>query len=430
MKKKHIYIYIIEELKEQVVGEESYITYIMASTEPTSSTEGKKNEETTLKSKLPKDYKKVAQLMAGKQGICSSSEGVKLKSAKCGVKRVQYVTGPRIVDWIYDNAESLKKIGVIINTSKDACSLVEGLLRGNFLRRANHNKDAGRGVLEPVRPKTNQCPIADLKDKKAFFIFEFQGSQSLRNMLSAGVVVVCFALTLFPVWPRLLKVAIWYLSVTFLILLTGFIFIRMLIWLVFWLLGFEAWFFPNIFDDELSVSDSFKPIFSFERAEPGQMQIRLATIGVIVGLGYIVANQPTSFDTYIHESKKFTFDLYEGKFLSDMSQQDKDNIDVPKFDTLEDILGLTDEAEEKENEFGNEQAGDDLINQILQDEAEEEEQLEKEREDEYRESKKQNKKKKKEEREKKAEQQENADATAASENSSEEDEDDNKKKDL
>ena len=74
----------------------------MASTEPTSSTEGKKNEETTLKSKLPKDYKKVAQLMAGKQGICSSSEGVKLKSAKCGVKRVQYVTGPRIVDWIYD----------------------------------------------------------------------------------------------------------------------------------------------------------------------------------------------------------------------------------------------------------------------------------------------------------------------------------------
>ena len=153
-------------------------------------------------------------------------------------------------------------------------------------------------------------------------------------------------------------------------------------------------------------------------------------IDVIVGLGYIDANQPTSFDTYIHESKKFTFDLYEGKFLSDMSQQDKDNIDVPKFDTLEDILGLTDEAEEKENEFGNEQAGDDLINQILQDEAEEEEQLEKEREDEYRESKKQNKKKKKEEREKKAEQQENADATAASENSSEEDEDDNKKKDL
>ena len=34
----------------------------MASTEPTSSTEGKKNEETTLKSKLPKDYKKVAQI--------------------------------------------------------------------------------------------------------------------------------------------------------------------------------------------------------------------------------------------------------------------------------------------------------------------------------------------------------------------------------
>ena len=45
------------------------------------------------KSQLPKDYKKVAQLMAGKQGICSTTEGVKLKSAKCGVRRVEYTTG-------------------------------------------------------------------------------------------------------------------------------------------------------------------------------------------------------------------------------------------------------------------------------------------------------------------------------------------------
>ena len=127
------------------------------------------------------------------------------------------------------------------------------------------------------------------------------------------------------------------------------------------------------------------------------MQIRLATLAIIVGLGYVVANQPTSFDTYIHESKKFTLDLYEGKFLSDMSQKDKDNIDVPKFDTLEDILGFTDEAAtgEQENEFGSEQAGDDLINQILKDEAEEEEQLEKERQEEYRESKRKAKAEKK-----------------------------------
>eukprot|EP00943_MAST-04B_sp_MAST-4B-sp1_P000633 g633.t1 len=362
---------------------------------------------TPVKSQLPKDYKKVAQLMAGKQGICSSTEGVKLKAAKCGVKRVQYVTGPRLVDWINDNGDTLKKIGVVINTTKDACILVEGLLRGNFLRRANHNKDAGRGVLEPVHPKSNQCPPGDLKDKKAFYIFEYEGSQSLRNMLSAAVVFVCFALCLFPVWPRFMKAGLWYLSVTFLILLTGFIIIRLLVWLIFWLLGFEAWIFPNIFDDDLSVSDSFKPIFSFERAEPGQMQVRLATLGVIIGVGYIVANQPTSFDTYIYESKRFTLDLYEGKFLSDMSQKDKDNIDVPKFDTLEDILGFTDEdeAEKKEKEFGNEQAGDDLINQILQDEAEEEEQLEKERQEEYRESKKKQKSKKK----KKKQNTENAD---------------------
>ena len=348
-----------------------------------------KDEAPVKKSQLPKDYKKVAQLMAGKQGICSTTEGVKLKSAKCGVRRVEYTTGPRIVEWVYDNPEKLKKVGCVINTTKDLCFLVEGLMRSNILRRAVHNKEAGRGVLQPV--KSNICPPEDLKDKKSFYIFEFEGSQSLRNMLSVAVVVVCFGLCLFPVWPRFMKVALWYLSVTFLIFLTGFIVIRLLVWLLFWLLGFEVWILPNVFDDDLSVSDSFKPLLTFERAEPGQMQIRLATLAIIVGLGYVVANQPTSFDTYIHESKKFTFDLYEGKFLSDMSQKDKDNIDVPKFDTLEDILGFTEEAPTGENEFGSEQAGDDLINQILKDEAEEEEQLEKERQEEYRESKRKGK---------------------------------------
>ena len=63
-----------------------------------------KDEAPVKKSQLPKDYKKVAQLMAGKQGICSTTEGVKLKSAKCGVRRVEYTTGPRIVECMYHSS--------------------------------------------------------------------------------------------------------------------------------------------------------------------------------------------------------------------------------------------------------------------------------------------------------------------------------------
>ena len=63
-----------------------------------------------------------------------------------------------------------------------------------------------------------------------------------------------------------------------------------------------------------------------------------------------MATAPTTFDTYIAESKSFTADLYEGKFLSDSSQTDKDNIDKPKFDTLEDILGFTDDVPDEVQE--------------------------------------------------------------------------------
>lgn len=41
--------------------------------------------------------------------------------------------------------------------------------------------------------------------------------------------------------------------------------------------------------------------------------------------------------------------MYEGKFLSDMSQEAKENIDKPKVQSLEDLLKDLDDAEEEEN---------------------------------------------------------------------------------
>ena len=45
----------------------------------------------------------------------------------------------------------------------------------------------------------------------------------------------------------------------------------------------------------------------------------------------------------------FLKDLYAGTLLSDMSQQDKENIDKPKMQSLEDLLKTLD-TEEEDNE--------------------------------------------------------------------------------
>merc|ERR1711924_361931 len=41
-------------------------------------------------------------------------------------------------------------------------------------------------------------------------------------------------------------------------------------------------------------------------------------------------NQPTDFDLFVEAQKEFIDDLYDGKLLTDFSQQSKDDIDLVK----------------------------------------------------------------------------------------------------
>lgn len=71
-------------------------------------------------------------------------------------------------------------------------------------------------------------------------------------MLALFIIAV-LGFTMYPIWPLSVKVGIWYLSVTLLIIMVGFTLIRLILYVVFWLFGYEFWIFPNLFDDELGV---------------------------------------------------------------------------------------------------------------------------------------------------------------------------------
>ena len=52
-------------------------------------------------------------------------------------------------------------------------------------------------------------------------------------------------------WPVQLKLGVWYLSVTFLLIIIGFIVIRTLVFFVGWLtVGWSVWLLPNFFADD------------------------------------------------------------------------------------------------------------------------------------------------------------------------------------
>lgn len=77
--------------------------------------------------------------------------------------------------------------------------------------------------------------------------------------------IIAIAFMLFHLWPMWLKIGIWYFSFYTLIVLVGFIFLRLVVWLFLFHFGLDFWILPNFFIDSNDIMDSFRPALSFER---------------------------------------------------------------------------------------------------------------------------------------------------------------------
>lgn len=264
-------------------------------------------------------------------------------------KRGPYLKGRKILSWCLENADKLP----FDPTVKNVQLLVQGLMQHDFVFKATvTNKE--RKVIAPVFPK-QKGPAADEKEfAKEFYIWNYEGDQTTRNWLLGAIVGVVIFFCLMPAWPRFMKVGVWYLSCTLLLLLVGFSIVRMLIWQLVWIVsGYHLTIFPYIFIDGIPISEAFMfwgPATEYSGGswyadkDTSMRYWRLAALAATAGIVVWVYNQPTEFDDYLATVTDFTDDLYSGNLLSDMAQNQKDNIDKPKYQSLRDIL--FEEAEE------------------------------------------------------------------------------------
>ena len=167
------------------------------------------------------------------------------------------------------------------------------------------------------------------KSEASYFVWLHEGDQTMSTFMTGLLIVGFLLVTLFPIWPDFLKLCLWYLSCTALVVIFAIIILRWLLFLFVWIFGFEFWILPNLFDEERSVADSFKPLYSFEKTGPGQMWWRIAVFGGFVGFCYWAYSQPTEFDEFLKSNRQFVDDLYDGNLLSDSSQYSRDNMDNP-----------------------------------------------------------------------------------------------------
>lgn len=301
--------------------------------------------------------------------------GMKSRSAVEFGKRVEFCKGERIIKYVREKSE-MSKTCPSLTEVEDILIVGQLLIKHGFLHRSER---------DPGNKKILKMSKSHVFARDGYYTWMYDGPQTIRYLMTCALVIITIAFCLFPVWPQPAKVGIWYLSCTFLIFITVFSFLRFLAFFVMWMLGYDCWFLPNIYDDDLGVYDSFKPTWSFVNTDEDEKLYRV--IGIIAFFAFCgwVYQQPTEFDDYVRYTREFTEDMYSGKLLSDMSQNQRDQMDFLKIPSMEDLERDDDEEAAEENaaqdnrlveEDEDEVAAlnaDELFEKLMNDDAEEDE---------------------------------------------------------
>ena len=209
-------------------------------------------------------------------------------------------------------------------------------------------------------------------DETGYYTWVYEGDKTMSHLMTTALIVGFLFCVCFPIWPQFLRIFVWYMSVSFLLFIFFFITARAVLFLFVWIIGFECWFLPNLFDETLNFVDSFKPLYSFEPTKPGQLPYRIGVAVAFTSFCWWAVTQPSEFDGFVAAQGDFLKDLYAGTLLSDTSQADKENIDKPKVQSLDDLLKSLEEDEDdkidllhNKGDLDNEENLDSLLDNLV-----------------------------------------------------------------
>jgi len=270
-------------------------------------------------------------------------ENIPLREAVQLSKRVNYFRGAKLISMLTDESTPGAKNKPACNTEDDAIQVGNALLSFGMVH-SSQVKDKKRRELEP----TNKMVFSP----DGYYTWIFEGSSTMRNLMLGALVTCLLIMVCYPIWPQSAKVGTWYISVTMLIFLFILFTVRLIVYVVFWSIGFEFWILPNFFDEDLGVADSFRPVVSFNKAEDlnDTWYFRAFGLGLVIAFGYWCSQQPTEFDELYAQQMDFLSELYEGKLLGDSAAADEE-IKVKAVPKLEDLENEILKDEETEDEI-------------------------------------------------------------------------------
>lgn len=147
----------------------------------------------------------------------------------------------------------------------------------------------------------------------------YEGDTTWNSFKLVALILGIIALCLFQLWPPFLRVAVWYIAVTLLLVLFLTTVVQLLVYLIAWLAGWEVWILPNLWSDTAMIWEIFTPVYTVQRSAGSAWYWRLGLAVATVGSVYWVASQPGELDKFLSSNKQFVDDLYAGTLLTDGS---------------------------------------------------------------------------------------------------------------
>lgn len=274
-------------------------------------------------------------------------KGVDKREVTESGRRVPMFKGSRMVKFIMECKD--EKTGLAkCEKEADALKVMERLLSAGYI----HCTEAAIGrkktwQMKPLSRRDLHSDIATLR-----FVWDYTGSNAKLIFWLTLLVLGGIGILLFPLWPYAMKRGAQLLSMTLLVIMVGTMILRLVIYGLAWIVGYELWVLPNLFDDNKTL---YWPLYSVEKSGPGQGLYRVGALAALALLGYYIYTQPTEFEQFVGAQRSFIADLYSGSLIGDINQAGKDynraagvDLDADVHDDiLSDILGPIKGVEEE-----------------------------------------------------------------------------------
>ncbi|KAG2343140.1 translocation protein [Suillus weaverae] len=207
--------------------------------------------------KAPPETRNVVQFLR------SSKSGMKIRVGALNGKRVDYFKGKSAVKALLSPAYAKVKNVPKVTTEAEAEALLQLSIQYAFYLRV----DRGAATGSSTSPRHVTVVPQQQFAQDVYFVWLYEGSQWTTYAGGLLMVALMLAAVMFPLWPPVMRLGVWYLSIAMLGLLGAFFglaIIRLIFYIITVVIASPGiWIFPQLFAD-VGVIESFVPFWEWD----------------------------------------------------------------------------------------------------------------------------------------------------------------------